>query len=375
MKILQICNFSSGISGVWTRALEDSREFMKRGHEVYVFSSDVDEIGNEVSSEEELEGIKIRRFPVKRKYGYALWFDFENEAKELKPDVIICHGLRKPYLGPAIGVSKHLGIKCFLITHAPFIDKKLRTPGLNLAIWFYDKFLGKAIMNSFDKVIAICKWEKKVLLELGCEEKRIIYIPNSISDDFFNPPVLGEEKKIIYMGRMHPVKRIEDLIRAFNESNIDNYIAEVVSSKKGEYYQSLVVLRDSKPETKGNIIFTEPIYNPGEKVMKIDTAKIFVLPSDKESLPFGLIEAMARGKMIIATRTLGAEEIIEDKKNGFLMEIGDIKGLSKLIENIDKLPIEEKNRIMVAAKRKAEEFKISNIMEKWDGLFKDETKA
>jgi len=72
MKILEICNFSSGISGVWTRALEDSREFLRRGHEVYVFSSNIQEDGKVVNSEENLNGIKIKRFPVKKKVGYAL---------------------------------------------------------------------------------------------------------------------------------------------------------------------------------------------------------------------------------------------------------------------------------------------------------------
>ena len=52
MKIIQVCNFSSGISGVWTRVLEDSREFIKKGHEVHVFSSNIDEMGNKVDSTE-----------------------------------------------------------------------------------------------------------------------------------------------------------------------------------------------------------------------------------------------------------------------------------------------------------------------------------
>src|SRR3990167_11404045 len=97
MKILQLCNFSSGISGVWTRVLEDSSEFIKRVHEVHVFSSDRTEDGVKVEGlQENSLGIRIKRFPVKFKVGYALWFDFDYFKKEiiaLGPDVIICHGL------------------------------------------------------------------------------------------------------------------------------------------------------------------------------------------------------------------------------------------------------------------------------------------
>ena len=93
MKILQICNFSAGISGVWTRVLEDSLEFIKRGHDVYVFSSDKTENGQKADSQEILDvglnrGIDITRFPIKFKMGYALWFDFTKEALDLKPNAL-----------------------------------------------------------------------------------------------------------------------------------------------------------------------------------------------------------------------------------------------------------------------------------------------
>ena len=122
MKILQICNFSAGVSGVWTRALEDAREFIKKGHKVYVFSTNKQENEEIAAPNHEIkEGIEITRFPIKRRIGYALWFDFEKEALQLNPDIIICHGLRKPYLGPALKIAKEINAKCFLITHAPFL--------------------------------------------------------------------------------------------------------------------------------------------------------------------------------------------------------------------------------------------------------------
>lgn len=369
MRILQICNFSSGISGVWTRVLEDGREFIKKGHEVRVYSSDVDETGVKVNAEEELEGIKIKRFPIKRKIGYAVWFDFEDEALKFLPDIIICHGIRKPYLGPAVKVARMIKAKCFLITHAPFIEKELRSFKLNSLISLYDKFYGKKIMNSFDKVIAICKWERKNLLKLGCDEERIVYIPNSLSEDFFlerNNINNIKERKILFMGRMHPVKKIEDLINAFKKSKLDEamYHLEIVSSNEGDYYESLLKLKSE------GISFTKPIYDIKEKIKKIDSSEIFALVSKKESLPFGIIEAMARGKIVVATKTLGGVEIIENGKNGFLVEISDEKDLIETFNLISKLVPHQTEKISMAAKQKAEEFRISNVMKKWEELFK-----
>lgn len=50
-------------------------------------------------------------------------------------------------------------------------------------------------------------------------------------------------------------------------------------------------------------------------------ADIFVLPSLWEGLPIALLEAMSMGKTVIGTKVDGTVEVIEDKKNGLLIEL------------------------------------------------------
>jgi len=182
MKILIICNFSKGASGTWTRAFQEAKEFVKRNHEVYVFSSNETENGEKAVLKENLEGIKIQRFPILKRRGYALWFNFEREALKLHPDVLIVNGYRKPYINQAIKIAQKIRAKCFLVTHAPFNIK--RNWKLNLIVKAYD-FFYRGILNKFDKVIAITKWEIPYLLKLGCDKEKIVYIPNGLSEEFF----------------------------------------------------------------------------------------------------------------------------------------------------------------------------------------------
>ena len=49
-------------------------------------------------------------------------------------------------------------------------------------------------------------------------------------------------------------------------------------------------------------------------------ADIFVLPSLWEGLPIGLLEAMAMGKAVIASNVDGTSEVIQQNKNGLLIE-------------------------------------------------------
>lgn len=363
MKVLEVVNFSGGISGTWTRALEDAKAFKEDGHSVNIYSSNKTEDGIIIKHDEKLNGINIKRFPIKKRKGYALWFDFEKEALELKPDVIIAHGLRKPYLNKVVRLKKLLKCKIFLITHAPFIDKKLRSKKLNSLIWLYDKFVGKGVMKSFDKIVTICKWEKEELLKLGCKEDKIIYIPNSLSEEFFTTEPKQSQKKILFMGRMNPIKEIEVLMKAFKEANLTDYVLEIVSSQEGEYFKSLQQYKTD------NIIFTKPIYDLDRKIEKIDECEIFVLPSRKESLPFGLIEAMARGKIVIATNTEGGIELIKTSSNGFLFDIGNEEQLKSLLIGITSNF--NLNGVVDNARKTAEEFRLKNNLLKWEELFND----
>ncbi len=63
-----------------------------------------------------------------------------------------------------------------------------------------------------------------------------------------------------------------------------------------------------------------------------------VLPSEWEGFPLVILEAFAAGVPVIATDNLGAREIIETGRNGWLVPIGDIEALSQRILNLFARP-------------------------------------
>ncbi|MFB6340690.1 glycosyltransferase family 4 protein [Saccharicrinis sp. FJH62] len=62
------------------------------------------------------------------------------------------------------------------------------------------------------------------------------------------------------------------------------------------------------------------------------TADVFVLPSLHEGMPNVVMESMAHGTVAIATRVNGAEELIEDRKNGFLIEPESAEQIAERLE-------------------------------------------
>lgn len=184
MRILELTHFSKGICGVFTRVKEESKRLSKK-HEVVIFSSNLTKGSNEIAEEnDEVNGVKIKRFPAKKLGGESFMFwDFEKSALKFKPDVIICHSYRHPHTVKALKIKKKLNCKVFLVTHAPF-DRE-RGFLQNLIVKLYDYIIGRRSLNKFDKVIAITKWEMGFLKKLKVNGKNIVYIPNGIPEEFF----------------------------------------------------------------------------------------------------------------------------------------------------------------------------------------------
>jgi colanic acid/amylovoran biosynthesis glycosyltransferase len=82
------------------------------------------------------------------------------------------------------------------------------------------------------------------------------------------------------------------------------------------------------------------------------TASLVVLPSFAEGLPIVLMEAMAIGKPVVATRIAGIPELVEDGRTGWTVRPGDSEALADAISTVLSLPSEVLNRIAAEAQSK-----------------------
>ncbi len=65
-----------------------------------------------------------------------------------------------------------------------------------------------------------------------------------------------------------------------------------------------------------------------------EASDFFLLPSLTEGLPLSVLEAMAAGKPVVATRVGGIPELVEDGEHGFLVPVGDNEALTRAIETL-----------------------------------------
>jgi glycosyltransferase involved in cell wall biosynthesis len=338
MKILELCTYSAGICGVWNRVKEESIRLSKKGHQVKIFSSNFTKGNNEIAFEKDkIEDISILRFPAKKLGGESFMsWDFEKSALDFSPDVIIAHCYRHTHTTTALKIAKKLkkqgkSCKVLLVTHAPFARESTRTFIQNLIVGFYDFFIGKTTINKFDSILPISKWEIPYLIKLGVKKEKIKYIPNGIPEEFFKIKKTNKkENKILFLGRISPIKDIETPIKSLKFVKDSSLKFEIVGPVEEDYFNSLKELI-KREKLENRVFFSKPIYNIQEKINKLDSARFFILSSKSEGMPQGLIEAMARGKIVFGSDIISIKDLIENKKNGYLFKQGDEKDLAKKI--------------------------------------------
>ena len=268
MKILEVCPYSAGVCGVWTRVLEESKRLNKLGFEIKIFSSFFEKGSNKkVELNDEIENMKIQRFSAIKLGGESFMsWNFEKEAIDYSPDIIIAHNYRHLHTTKCLKIAEKLrrkGKKCkvFLVTHAPFPEGNLTRTKIQTAIVkFYDAFIGPGTLNKFDKILTISHWEIPFLLKAGAKKNKIIYIPNGIPEEFFTQKKTErEENKILYLGRVSPKKKLETLIKAISYLKDKKIKIEIVGPREAEYYAYLLKVI-KKTNSQNRIKFSESIY-------------------------------------------------------------------------------------------------------------------
>ncbi|MBC8178718.1 MAG: glycosyltransferase family 4 protein [Deltaproteobacteria bacterium] len=100
----------------------------------------------------------------------------------------------------------------------------------------------------------------------------------------------------------------------------------------------------------------------------METIDVFVLPSLNEGMGRVLVEAMAAGKPVVASRVGGILDLVKEGQNGFLAEPGDEKGLAIAIKKLleDKKMRDEMGK---RGREMAQGFSVEKMIEKIDVLY------
>lgn len=233
-----------------------------------------------------------------------------------------------------------------------FLSKFSEIPCISTCHGFFKPRIFRKIFGCWGKfVIAISEPVKKHLIEdLGVKEDRIRLIYHGIEIEKSLPEAgsstakkveikkelgLKKEKIIGIIARLSEVKGHMYLIPAFKMVKEEYPDTQLLIVGEGKIKPQLLNLV-SELKIKEDVLFLPPVSDPSEILSAID---IFCSPSLKEGLGLSLMEAMAEGITVIASRVGGITKLIQDQKTGLLVEKEGIEGLAsailKLLKNVE----------------------------------------
>ena len=140
--------------------------------------------------------------------------------------------------------------------------------------------------------------------------------------------------RLIYMGRLARIKGLFELLQAVRivtELGID---ARLTIAGDGEdaaalqhYARSLGIA--------SRVTFCGPVFGP-DKMNLLSGADLAVLASYQEGLPYAVLEAMAAGIPVLATRVGAIPDVVTDGIDGLLVSPGDIVAIAEAIAELSR---------------------------------------
>ena len=207
----------------------------------------------------------------------------------------------------------------------------------------YDSFL-KSTLKKIDKFTYLSETIKEDLIKLGVEKKKLVYFPNSVNIEKFEKIVSTKNENdgklhLITVARFSNRKKGFDLIQKvcskLIEKNI-NFKWKIIGKNSQLLYKNKFIESNSNLfEIIENIENIDEDYFPHSTLINhYKSSDLYLNLSRIESFGITFIEALASKVPIISFTSKGANEIIKDKFNGFLIKNNDVSELVNKIYQI-----------------------------------------
>ena len=246
-------------------------------------------------------------------------------------------------LYPVILLSRAFRKKIILHLHGGQFDTYFETASI------IEK---RIIRNGFRSANYIIVLSKDWLDRIGefCERKKMLVIANGVA---INRDLGCLKKKshykpriLLFLGDIIHRKGVYDLVEALSKVSNQFPSFEAFICGRGEVDQ---LRRHAKELGIGDRIHIPGWVDGEDKDKLLRDAHAFILPSYAECMPMGMLEAMASGVPVVATRVGGIPDIIENGREGYLVEAGEIYALANAILRL--ITDENRWKTMAAAAR------------------------
>ncbi len=263
----------------------------------------------------------LRGFRIERKI-------FSGFFRDEKPDIVHAQGE-----GIYASLAVNSGYPNVYTIHGLRL-KELQMQKSEIGIWRYLLY-SRLITQHHRKatnIVAINRYTEKEIEDL--HDSRVWMINNAVDECFFG--LYSSEETVpgnlLQVGGVRPRK---DLITCLTAVKIlhDRDVPVKMNIVGPNDQDPLVQVRKYIEEHNlAEVVQIHGLVSAADLDKFYRQADIFVLSSIEESSPIAIVQAMGAGKPIVSTHVGGISEMVEDKKNSFLVDAGDAPALADKIE-------------------------------------------
>ena len=261
----------------------------------------------------------IKTFPTNfglKKLGVSLKMQkwIANNLKNHNYDIVHSHSLWMMQNIYPSWESKKNGIPIVISPRGTLSEEAFKSGSIMKSLFW--PLIQRPVLRDSSIFHATSNQEKNDIREMGFKQP-IAVVPNGI--DLPELKEINKDnktfKKLLFLGRIHPIKGIDNLLMAWKEiQNIhQDWILEIVGPDNYNYLSELN--RIVKNLQLKRVIFSKEIHGE-EKNKKYQSADLFILPSHSENFGVSVAEALSNGIPCIVSK--GAPwKMLDEKKAGW----------------------------------------------------------
>jgi len=251
-----------------------------------------------------------------------------NQLHALRPNLIHAHAANKY----AIAASR-TGLQWVLTPHGIRYQEAELHPDLLSRL--YTKPLvrreERRAVASAPNLISINPYVEECLCENYAGT--IFRIENPVAEQFFSLEQRNEPCRLLYVGRIIPVKDIITLIKAFAIVKREHPTATLYIAGQPNFHDpyTLEVQKQIHSDGVGDSVTLLGQLDEVELHTQFERASLVVLSSIVETAPMAIAEAMATGTAVVATDAGGSGHMIQEGRTGYLAEVGNHRAFAHCV--------------------------------------------
>lgn len=326
---------------------EIAKRLARQGHEIILITSRP----KGLPEQEVIDGYKVIRTGGK----YTVYLKAKKIYKELKengwkPDIIIDEVNTIPFMTPlyteesVVMLIHQLCRECWKYAVHPlayplgwWLEKTLHKP-----------YIKAAKQGKVKAVITVSESTKKDLIMLGYPEEKIHIVPNGINPEkYLACKEYSRDKQdlIVYIGRITPYKRIEDILQAWKQVEQKYPTAKLVIAGRPDKKYLEKLKKQARKLGLKRVEFKTNITHH-QKLELLGHAKALIYTSIREGWGQTIMEAALCNTPTIAYNIPGLKDAINHLQTGTLIPPGKTTLLAKTIlktlnTTLDPLDLEE----------------------------------